>query len=405
MLLWLCYQWASTGSPWQTTQYAYYAVADGPPGCFRYGFGKGIGCLFEHGSFVEKRLPHGFGLRQALYVTLLRLRWHTLDALNVELLFPLVLWAMFCAVRRPHTRFVVYAILALVIAYLPFYFDASYPGGGARLYVDILPLEHVLVAGFVVHRSIVRWCLPFSLAGFALHGAFEHAQLRDRDGGRPMFEPDVLDAHGVKRGLVFVDTDHGFLLGHEPATTNVKQGRVIVRRHGDAHDRLIWERLGRPNAYYYRFDPSIRESCSELTSLSPGHLATLSWYEAEAEWPPLQVAQGWVLPVFPPNDCTSSLRGLSLEPVDGKATATLALPVEKSGKYRLRIGWVARRPGRQSATLRVGSYTLDVSHDALNHQCYETIHDGLLLDAGERSLTITSGPLGIVIDRYRLEES
>ncbi|HMA93399.1 MAG TPA: hypothetical protein VKP30_11980, partial [Polyangiaceae bacterium] len=83
-LLWLSYQRATTGSFLLPTQLAYYSVADGPPGCFRYGFGKGIGCLFEHGTYVEKRLPNGYGLLQALKVTLLRLRWHSLDVHNLE---------------------------------------------------------------------------------------------------------------------------------------------------------------------------------------------------------------------------------------------------------------------------------------------------------------------------------
>ena len=39
----LLYQHAATGSYWHSTQLAYYALADSPQGCFRYGFGQGIG--------------------------------------------------------------------------------------------------------------------------------------------------------------------------------------------------------------------------------------------------------------------------------------------------------------------------------------------------------------------------
>src|SRR4029077_12149906 len=51
-LLFLLEQRAITGSFFRSSQSAYYSLADGPPGCFRYGFGRGIGCLHEHGSYV-----------------------------------------------------------------------------------------------------------------------------------------------------------------------------------------------------------------------------------------------------------------------------------------------------------------------------------------------------------------
>jgi len=50
--LFLLEQRAVTGSYFVSSQAAYYAVADGPPGCFRYGLGTGVGCLHEHGSYV-----------------------------------------------------------------------------------------------------------------------------------------------------------------------------------------------------------------------------------------------------------------------------------------------------------------------------------------------------------------
>jgi hypothetical protein len=403
-LFWLTYQWATTGSVVTSTQHAYYAVADGPPNCFRYGFGRGIGCLFEHGSYVEKRLPQGYGLGQSIYVTLLRLRWHALDVLNVELLFPVVILSLYFAARRATTRLLTAVVVVHVLAYLPFYFDGSYPGGGARFFSDIIPLELCLVAGFFVHHRLSRWLFPLSLFGFALHGAFEHLQLRNRDGGRPMFEADFLKAQGITRGLVFVDTDHGFLLGHEPRTTTKKSDLVVARHHGDAHDRLLWEHLGRPSAFHYQFNPAISNAHAQVTPIRADELSKLEGFEAEASWPPLTVHQGWVLPVYPPNDCTSALRGLSLEPVSGRAKATLALPVEERGVYRLRVNWVARRGGLQEVTLNVGPHQRDVHRDALTHQCFETVHDDLLLESGETRFTIETLAQGIIIDRYRLEK-
>jgi hypothetical protein len=401
--LWLGYQWATTGSPWSTTQYAYYSVADGPPGCFRYGFGAGIGCLFEHGTYVGKRLPEGYGLFQALYVTLLRLRWHSLDVLNFELLVPVLLFGLWQGLRHPRARWLGYASLLVVAAYLPFYFDASYPGGGARLFADVLPLEHVLVGAAAAQLLMARWLLPVSLAGFALHGAFEHRQLMQRDGGRPMFEASVLEAQHVRRGLVFIDTDHGFLLGHTPANHDPARAPVVARHHGDSHDRLLWERLGRPPTYHYRFDPSQREASAHVALISPEQLRSYEWFEAEAEWPPIEVRKGWVLPVYPPNDCTSQLRGLSLEPTSGRSQMTLELPVAASGVYRLQLAWVARQTGRQQATLELGGQRRVVDRDAQNHQCFETVHPGIQLESGPQRLSIEAGPLGLVLDRYRLE--
>lgn len=403
VVLYFGYQWASTGNPWTTTQFAYYGVADGPPGCFRYGFGEGIGCLFEHGSYVEKRLPTGYGPFQALYVTVLRLRWHSLDVLNFELLMPFLLYSMWQGWRRANTRLVVLAILLVVAAYLPFYFDASYPGGGARLYADVLPLEHVLVGGFIAHLAWAGWLLPVSFVGFAAHGSFEHRQLMQRDGGRPMFEASALKSQHIDHGLVFVDTDHGFLLGHTPTTNDASRSPVVVRRHGDAHDRLIWQKLGRPPAYHYRFDPSGRDSQPRVTPLSAEQLLGYAWFEAEAEWPPIEVKRGWVLPVYPPNDCTSQQRGLSFEPTQGRAQTTLELPVETTGIYRLHMTWVGRKTGRQRATISVGGRNFLVDRDAQNHQCFETVHEGIKLESGAQRLSIEAGPLGLVLDRYRLE--
>jgi hypothetical protein len=404
--LWWLYQWSSTGDPLGSTQMAYYAVADGPRGCFRYGFGKGIGCLFEHGTYVAHRLPDGYGPWQAAYVTLLRLRWHALDVLGFELLAPLVLWAVAQALRHrdavqeKRAFFVALAILSVIVAYVPFYFDGSYPGGGARFYADIIPLEHVLVAGVFFATSLGRWILPVSLLGFAVHGAFEHHALRERDGGRPMFEPRVLKSHGVSRGLVFVDTDHGFALGHDPAARDPKREIVVVRRHADAHDRVLWERLGRPDAYHYVFDPGQSRFTPQVWPVETRTLQTAQSFEAEAEWPPWSVSRGWVMPVYPPNDCTSARRGLALEPDAAGASVTLAVHVESPQLKRLHVAFVARERGRQQLTLSLGQLRHDVDRQADAHECFAIETASLRMTPGEHRLTIETGRLGIVLDRY-----
>jgi len=52
-LLLYAHQRLATGASFVSSQSLYYAVSDGPAGCFRYGFGDGIGCLHEHGDFVR----------------------------------------------------------------------------------------------------------------------------------------------------------------------------------------------------------------------------------------------------------------------------------------------------------------------------------------------------------------
>jgi hypothetical protein len=248
---------AATGSVWTFAQRAYYAVSDGPPGCFRYGFGAGIGCLDEHGEFVRAHLPHGFGIVAALGTTLRRLRLHLLDVANFEPLALLVVVPAFIRARSRATIGLV-AVLGQIVVYAPFYFDGSYPGGGARLYADVLPVEHALVAIAVAqlwpHIPFARRALALlSLVcfGFAVHAVHEHIALAARDGGRPAYEPDAGRDAQITHGLVFFDTDAGFNLAYDPKAEPA-HALLAARQHTDDHDRLLYERLGRPPAYAYR---------------------------------------------------------------------------------------------------------------------------------------------------------
>ncbi|HET7541090.1 MAG TPA: hypothetical protein VFK05_14505 [Polyangiaceae bacterium] len=343
--LFLCYQRSATGSFWTSTQLAYYALSDGPPGCFRYGFGPGIGCLYEHGEYVRARLAHGYGVREALGVTLRRLAVHSIDIANaapLALLCPVGAWF---ARRDRRVRGLFCACLGFMLAYAPFYFDGSYPGGGARLFADVLPLEHVLLSIALVRLRCSQVALPLSLAGFALHASFAHRALAEREGGRPMFEQDVLRRAGVEHGLVFVDTDHGFNLGHDPGRIDASTGVVVARHERDAHDWWLWDRLGRPASFLYSYDASANHARGELTPYlldlpSLGNSRVMR-FEAEAEWPPLVVAGGWVQPDFVP--CASNGRGLRLQPSAATTNTALEfeLPLPGSRAVRtVRVGWV-----------------------------------------------------------------
>jgi len=339
LALLLLYQHAATGSYWSSTQLSYYALADGPPGCFRYGFGPGIGCLFEHGDYVRARLPHGYGLREAAGVTIRRLAIHCIDVANAApliLLCPIGAWF---GRQLRGVRSLFFGSLSLMLAYAPFYFDASYPGGGARLFADVLPLEHVLLAIALVRLEWTAFALPLSLVGFALHAAFSHRALAEREHGRPLFDDRDLARAGITHGLVFVDSDHAFDLGHEPGQLDSEHHLVIARYEQDAHDRLLWLRLNRPPSYRYELATEQAGTRARITPYTPSEDSTLR-FRAGADWPPLSVSGGWVSHEYV--DCGWPRPGMRLHPAGPTAEigVELELAALDSRPHSLRVRWV-----------------------------------------------------------------
>ncbi|WP_437914643.1 hypothetical protein WME73_02755 [Sorangium sp. So ce302] len=341
------HQRAATGA-FASSQAAYYVVSDGPPGCFRYGFGAGVGCLGEHGDFVRHNLSEGYGFLAAAGTTLRRLKLHLVDALNAEPLALLVLAGAVIAWRRPRSRALAIAPLLQVAAYAPFYFDGNYPGGGARFFADVLPVEHVLAAmaalalaeraataahaergparrrGALLAAALLAAALP--LAGFAFRAGFDHAALRDREGGLPMFDPGAVARAGVSRGLVFVDTDHGFNLGFDPAPEDV----AVLRYRGDAIDRMAWEARGRPPAYRYRFaipDGGGLASVSITPLVFDAEPPGEARIEGESLWPPRDQRGAFALPEHAGGTCASGGRLLAVHAAGrGEAVVRVGLP-------------------------------------------------------------------------------
>ncbi|HWZ91050.1 MAG TPA: hypothetical protein VNW92_19450 [Polyangiaceae bacterium] len=345
LTLLILYQHSATGSYLASTQLSYYALADGPPGCFRYGFGQGIGCLFEHGDYVRARLQHGYGVREAAGVTVRRLAIHCIDIANaapLALLCPIGAWL---GRRERGARTLFFGSLLVMLAYAPFYFDGSYPGGGARLFADVLPLEHVLLAIALVRLEWTWVALPLSLVGFAVHASFSHRSLAERDGGKPMFEANVFARDGVGHGLVFVDTDHGFNLGHEPGQLDAEHHIVVARYHGDAHDRLLWVHLNRPQSYRLTFALDTAQAPLDLLPYAPEGEAAQRW-RAAAEWPPLAVT-GWAEPAY--SGCSGGQPGLRLHSVGPGAGVGLELELAApdTESHPIRIRW-QREPGPET---------------------------------------------------------
>ncbi len=354
-LLLLAHQRAATGELWSSTQLAYYALADGPPGCFRWGFGSGIGCVFEHGDFVRARLAHGYGALEAVLNSLRRLAVHSIDVANFA---PLSLLVPFALVRYRRTPGVVplgLGALALMVAYAGFYFDGSYPGGGARLFADVLPLEHALLALALIELGLHVWAPAAVLLGFALHAVHAHRALAEREGGRPMFEPGALAAAGVERGLVFVAHDHAFNLGHEPGQRDAWRGVLVARARGDARDALLWEGLGRPPAFHYRYDAGRAQAIARLDPYVPERSEVLR-FETESDWPLLAVSGGFGHPDFDPHPCVSAGRGLRLSRSGAESvSARLEITPRDPGLHELVVQWLADRTGQPLIELEAPS--------------------------------------------------
>ncbi len=330
--LWFVFQSHVTGRPFGTAQSVYYAVSDGPAGCFRYGFGEGIGCLGEHGTFVGHNLADGYGLVAAAKTTGRRLSLHVSDAMGFAPAFVAVVAGGVVAARHASLRLLPALVLAQWLAYAPFYFDGNYPGGGARMFAEVLPIEHVLAASTLGRwrwrsRTIpapraAAWLLGASLLGFGVHLGAQHGALREREGGRPMFVPSAAPS----TGLVFVDTDHGFLLAYDP-----RHPDRVARWHGDALDRLRWLDAGRPPAF--RYDHDFDGGPPRVTPLSLA--APQGRIEGESLWPPAAQRGLWAFPRHAASPCASGGRVLQLTPDLASAAAPpevrLALPALDAG--------------------------------------------------------------------------
>jgi len=335
ILLLLCQQHALTGSYFSSTQLAYYEISDSPSDCFRYGFGAGIGCRFEHGDYVSHFLPNGYGCVPALRNLAVHLFVFATDATNALPLTLLAGYALFCHLRSPLVVLGV-GILLQALAYVPFYFDGNLPGGGARFLCEAIPLCQILVARAACDLRVHWLVAPLALAGFALHARHAHEELRDREGGRPMFEPAVVARAGVSHGLLLVTTDHGFNLGHDPRAKSAQTELVVARARDDAHDRQLYQQLGSPPTYRYVYDFRGKDP-PRLVAFVPPVTRRL---EGEAEWP-AWLRRGHAYPIHYP--CASLGKALRLVPGTQATFGPLALA---DGGGVVEIGWVATSRAR-----------------------------------------------------------
>lgn len=295
------YNHALTGSALGSPQLAYYALADGPPGCFRLGLGAG--CQVEHADVVRAQGGHGLTLGWMLLNTVHRLHWHALDLANAE---PLLLVAWYYLARRfrsARLRPLLHCTLLLPAAYALFYFQGSYPGGGARFFSELLPALHVALAAGLLSLRSARYGVALALLGYAGHAAHVHGALPEA--------PPLTTTPGPE-GLPTVGTDHAFNLLFVPGRIEAGLPPSVVRQTGDAR-RFRAE--GAP---------------------VPARL------EAEVDWPPVAQSALWTERVHVADACVSGGRALRLHPVvdqndhgkGGRGWLELELSGVPPGEYR-----------------------------------------------------------------------
>ncbi len=399
VVLFLAHQRAVTGSLWTSAQMHYYALADGPPGCFGLGFGAGKGCEHEHGDVVARFGAAGYSLRWVVLHTLHRLHGHTLDLANFEPLWLVVPLTLLRHRKERVAQAFAVALAGTVVLYSAFYFNGSYPGGGARFFAELLPLEHAIFAWGVGALFQRRYVLPLSLAGFALHASFSHRALSERDGGKPLFEASVLETHGATEAgaLVLVDSDHGHNLGFAPNALTSERALLVARHRGDARDRLLWERRGRPLTYIYQFEPW--PTPSRLVPLDFAAANPVLRFEAEAEWPPLGATGAWAAPSA--LSCASAGRVLRLHPTGSAGEVLLELPVRRSGSQQVRLGMAGPVPPSGSLHVRVGPSDVigRVTRPSVQTSaCWMVDLGELMLAEPAASLHITTGSAPLDVD-------
>jgi hypothetical protein len=261
-----------------------------------------------------------------------------------------------------------------MLAYAPFYFDGSYPGGGARMLVDAMAFEHVLVAlGLWFgagrnrargHAFAVAATVSLCALGFSMHAGHMHRMLRERDGGRPLFEPAQVRAvlGESPKGLLFMDTDHGFNLAHDPAARDAGSSLIVARARYDSRDWMLWKRLGEPPSHRYVHNPfAVEPAGPRVEPWIPPEPVGGFVFEAEAEWPVLHQQGGYAAPAHGlSGGCVSSGRVLALVRVDDEVCVRTEIPAPPPGVYGLRAWLVSEDVPRVRVWVQVGRERVDL---------------------------------------------
>jgi hypothetical protein len=258
-------------------------------------------------------------------------RVHLVDIANLEPLALLAAVPLFVPKERAAVSPLVVAIVGMGLAqalpgHAPVANDATATAAGL---IPIVPLEHVLLALGVARlgaRVVVQasfGAIAAAVAGFAVHGARAHEGIASAGAGRPRFEPDVAREANVTNGLLFFEDDEGFALAYDP-TVSASHGILAARLRGDDHDRLLYDRLGRPPSHRY-VSAGARPS---IGAWAPFNTGSDMWrFEAESEPPAAQLG-GFAEPIAADSRCASDAHVLRVSPAGAAdAVVTLELPI------------------------------------------------------------------------------
>jgi hypothetical protein len=217
-----------------------------------------------------------------------------------------------------------------------------------------------------------------------------------------MFEQKLLERSGISRGLIFVDTDHGFNLAHLPEHRDATSGLVVARWRGDARDWSIWEALGRPSAYRYRFDPFARHAVPTVEPVGFEPAPTLR-FEAEANWPALSIGGGWVRPEHTAVLCASGGRGLRLSPTSaGAMRVDLEAWSPRAATYEIRLGVISRLAEGAEIAVTVAGSRFAGGRPRSADSCWALSHGPVLLEQGVHRLEVESRGDDLMLDYVEL---
>lgn len=317
-----------TGSYFESPQHYYYERADGPPGCFKLGLGSG--CHYEHADAVAMMGGHGLSLKWSFLNTLHRLHWHSLDIANFE---PLILVAFFGAWlvrKRKSARPLLAALVLLPLAYSLFYFNGSYPGGGARFFTELVPLWHVLLALGLMMLRVARWGVFCSLLGISIHAAYAHETLSLAHFGpsSTVFSSAETQLAQLSPsnipGVVFFPSAHHFNLAAQASTKY-----LAARSTQDAREQLVITKAHAQSMW--RYDSQSGLSLWRDDQVSNSNIIL----QSEADYPALALRDLWVHPESVGHPCVSGGRALRLHRTGSSPRLDVELIAKRPGRYHL----------------------------------------------------------------------
>jgi hypothetical protein len=338
LTLLLSHHYATTGNLLLSPQLRYYSLADGPGQCFGLGLGKG--CAYEHADVVSQQGGQGLTWFWMLQNSIHRLHWHSLDVANLEPMFLLGLWCAFRFRKSPRVQPLLTCLLLVPLGYAFFYFNGSYPGGGARFFSELIPIWHVLLGMGLSVLRLRRLAVVGPLLGFALHAVFSHRTLLSDHFGPPLddlktLESTVLTSPKANRArvsqtgkpIIFFSTAHEFNLA-----TLSSHAFVAARRTHDDREQLLGEQTRSPMMTWEagRLVP--------LAIRNPSALA--SSFETESDYPPLSVQDVWVHPESSPHGCVSNGRALRVHRQGPDPMLTLELPARAPTTAQAFVVWL-----------------------------------------------------------------